>query len=576
MAEYAVEPMDSLPQMSDTALQAVNRLMADKTYRIKTGAGLLRERTDRINPDFVQYVLNDYVGHVQKCVASTRKMLPPEEQTAFYARLRDKEPMAMQVMQIARTIDVRQLSGILLRLQTNPTEVQTLHLVPFMRVLFRPLLRVYYLGSAVVARCYRSVYALVLEEFVPADPASYRMDVASAVDEWRYIFEKVIVGLYPLLLRMTSTTVMNMHDLFYTRGSLLLSWLGLDAGEILIVRNSDVLSGDKNDDILNRPVVAAAEGSNQDSVIPDDVQRGLELLENLFPEAGWERLDEKPDLCPYFQPIFQFQDGFNQLSPENPMHLTIVLLWILEQLFYGLRLIKFEPIKVISSREEPEPVEKILEDWILYLETIFEKTFVPELKEFTHQIYTQPEYHKNQYGRRLLSNMYSLMKNYFLPFYDIRMYAITRPLKDEPLAPFYLRVKNLHRVLEKYHGQITEVMETHKGQAVGAVPGVLNPWENYKFDIENPVSKRLDALCGGKQSKLRTNALLLDYTLHILSVLDWWLNDRDSFAYQSDPAMLYRETESGSKIPAFGVKPRTDITDIFLKKLKENQSSPHG
>jgi len=109
-----------------------------------------------------------------------------------------------------------------------------------------------------------------------------------------------------------------------------------------------------------------------------------------------------------------------------------------------------------------------------------------------------------------------------------------------------------------------------------SVPGVMNPWEQYKFDIANPVSRRLDAICGGKTSKIRTNAMLIHSTLMILNVLDWWINDRTSFAYQESPEYLYRVIEPGSSVPAFGVQARTDVETLFIRHLKENQfSSAH-
>lgn len=556
----------SLPRMIDTDLQAIHRLMADRQYRIKLPMGLIPSRHDRINPSFIRYSLNDQVGHLQRCVACTAKLLPPADQ-GFMQGLAQRDPLAPAVLQATCSIDVRQLSGILLRLQSQAEEIETVQMIPYVRTVFRSLLRVYYLGFPGVAQAYRTAFALALDEFLPADLAGYRIDTVAAIDEWRYIFDKLIPNLYPLLLRMTSSSLLNFHDLFYTHGSLLLAWLSLNPNSILIRRPQDVAQP-VDDQILSRPLPETAV-EDAGFALPEDVQEGLAILERLFPEAGWDRLQDYPDLCPYFQPIAQFQDGFNQLAPENPVHLTIILLWVLEQLFYGLRSIKFEPIKVISPREEAEPVEKILEEWILYQEQIFEKQFIPDLKEFTHQIYTQPEYYKNQYGRRLLSNMYSLMKNVYLPYLSIRLYAIARPAKNEALAPFYVRVRTLKRLLDRYNFQVHKILDMQSGARVGSVPGIENPWATYRFEIENPVSKRLDALCGGKQSKNRTNDLLLDWALKILAVLDWWINDRDSPAYKSDPSHLYRVVEPGSRVPAFRIKERTDVGALFARKLKE-------
>lgn len=241
--------------------------------------------------------------------------------------------------------------------------------------------------------------------------------------------------------------------------------------------------------------------------------------------------------------------------------------------FQGLRLIKFEALPPTSSKDDIEDIQSILEEWILYQELILDKNFSPELKAYTHQIYTQPNFHKAPYGRKLLSGMYTLIKNMFLPYFDVRMYGYAKLPKDDRLAPFYTRVSRLKRLLERYNEALGPWPPSLDNALDSSVPGVMNPWEPYKFDIANPLSRRLDALCGGKASKIRTNALLIHSTLMILNVLDWWINDDSSYAYHETPEYLYRTVEPGSSVPAFGVHARSDVEILFMKHLKENQFS---
>ena len=48
---------------------------------------------------------------------------------------------------------------------------------------------------------------------------------------------------------------------------------------------------------------------------------------------GFDKLDEHPDMYPYFQPLYNFDDGFNVLSPENPIQVIMVLQHIIEDCF---------------------------------------------------------------------------------------------------------------------------------------------------------------------------------------------------------------------------------------------------
>lgn len=76
---------------------------------------------------------------------------------------------------------------------------------------------------------------------------------------------------------------------------------------------------------------AAAESPGRQNLI----LQSLDILEKLFPEAGFTSLAENPDMYPYFQPLYSFPEGFNLLSPQNPLHVTIILLRIIEDFFRG-------------------------------------------------------------------------------------------------------------------------------------------------------------------------------------------------------------------------------------------------
>ena len=53
---------------------------------------------------------------------------------------------------------------------------------------------------------------------------------------------------------------------------------------------------------------------------------GVKLLEYLFPEAGWGKLQYYPDLYPYFQPLFHFPPGFELIPPGDPLHQIFILI----------------------------------------------------------------------------------------------------------------------------------------------------------------------------------------------------------------------------------------------------------
>lgn len=550
----------SLPVPDAKSLSEMNALLADKPFKIRLSPGFLKnDVTDRVNPDFLLYTLNDFIGHIQRCVANTRKILPADEGSPYYTHFPREQPIAYEALAIISAIDLRKLGTMVSDVQKRSQDMQIVHLVPLVHYLYRFLIRIYYLGAPEMARLYKAAHQWLLRELVPSDPESLKRSVTDAIEEWYYIFNTFFPAMYPLVLRMVSTKCMSISQLFYANGSTVLKWLYLEPSDILFVRG-----GQKEPE----PVSVVSEEVPSEPDIPESVAEGLSFLEALFPEAGWDSLELLPDFCPYFLPVLNFQDAFIQLAPDNPLHQTLILFWILEELFQGLRQIKFEALSQINYRDETEDINRILEDWILYQELVLDKSFSNDLKAYTHQIYTQPDFNKSPYGRKLLSTMYVTIKAVFLPHFDIRLYGGAKLVKDDRLPPFYTRVRRLQRLLERYYDSIRDSDRPSDIIADGTVPGILNPWDGYRFDIPNVVSRRLDALCGGRHSRTRTNALLIRSTLMILNVLDWWINDKESFAYRSPPDYLYRVVEPGNPVPAFGVASRTDIDVVFMKHLK--------
>jgi len=573
MSDISSVEFGNLPVPSDKDLLAMNHLMADKAYQIKASFTFMRpDKTDKVSSEFVLYILNDYLGHLQSCAASTKKMMPTTDTSDFIRGLCSDYPLAGNFFSVVYSIDIKKLSSQLTLLQKNAHDVTVSQMVPFMQILLKPLVQVYYLGISGVSKLYKLLYQYISRDLKPGKSQELMVITTAAIEEWYYVFNRIYPGLYPLVLRMCSSSMMTMSQLYYANGSRVLAWLKLKPSDILIIKEGeeDKIFISMSEAKPEPPVVEVV----QKKELSPEVKKGLQNLEKLFPEAGWNDLENMPDMCPYFQSILQLQDAFIQLAPDNPLQLTLVLYGILEELFQGLRLIKFEALPTLSTFDDNEDINIILEQWILYQETIFDKTFSTDLKAYTHQIYTQPDYNKTPYGRKLLSNLYSLIKQYYLPWFDIRLYGIVKSQKDEKLPHFYVRVSRLKRLLTRYNDAIEAAPAGSEVNPDASVPGVLDPWEMYKFDVSNPVSRRLDALCGGKHSKYKTNALLIRYTLSILNVLDWWINDKESFAYRSTPEYLYRVVEPGSATPAFGINIRTDVDELFVSHLKAGSVNP--
>ena len=139
-----------------------------------------------------------------------------------------------------------------------------------------------------------------------------------------------------------------------------------------------------------------------------------------------------------------------------------------------------------------------------------------------------------------------------------------RPNKDGSYRPLQLRVEYLKAIFSTL---ISRVEGSPKD--VSGAPNIL---EKYHFDIPNVVSKRIDVLLGGRKSKNGTNLNLLKYTLSVICVLDWWINNENSPAYEVDNEIPYRiSLEDGT--PIFSVPLRSDQNNLFIKSVKSRANA---
>ncbi len=552
---------DGLPLADEKELASIDKLLSSSQYKIKESHGLFGiKKNDFLSYDFVVDVLNDLMEHVQLFVAYVKRMIPPVQKELFFSAIKKKNTIAEGILKTTLEIDLKALSEMLGSLQASPREVPVAAIQPFLKTLYKHLICIYYLKPDYVAYCFREIYKIATESHVPADPKKFQDDIIAAIQEANYIYSKIFPLMYPLVLRMVSPVMLSERGLFYKNGSKVLAWLEVSPEKILfpLKKKSSAKEDTADDEQVEQERRIA---------VPERVTEGLKALENLFPEAGWERIIDFPysrtDFAPYFASIFKLSDVFVQLNPGHPMHFTMLLCQIILELLQGLRQIDFEGA---AFKDE---LHSIIDGWVVYKENIFDKDLGESLEAYTHQLYSQPEFEGTPYAMRLVSNMYSIIRSYFLPFFNTHLHPITK-LSQEWLPPLFKRTGLLMDMLKEY----TNIAEQKRNLA--EIEGGKKPspdeasgmFGQYQFEVPNPVSRRLDALCSIKKLHKKTNATLIKYCTLIISVLDWWINEPISPAYNAHLPILYRAKDDESAVPVFSISARTDVEQIFQDSLK--------
>lgn len=565
-----------LPIVNQKERLLFDKLMMSDEYKIKTSYGLFNfvlrftKGNDHLKKDFITYTLRKDLDHFASFIDTVKSLLLITP-ASFKEELLSSDETKYVFLRTVGNWTLKDLRYLLAKLQENVDSITVLSTFDFIKTIYSFLLRIYYLGENRIAQIFKECYE-DLGKQQNVDKKKILMLSKKAVSECNFVFEKIIKGLYPLLMRMCSKHVFEYQDFFKSQTSNILTFLGMTKYDLILpTKKNKTSKEDKTQNSEekkeNLKEEAKEETKKEEKKTANYVSMGLKVLEQLFPQAGFADLLSHPDMYPYFQPLYQFRDGMNLLSKENPLQITVVLLKITEDLLQGCRNIEFNGEAGEHYSNEEDRFTNILAEWALYREMLFEKKYCDVIKEFVNSEYSNPgEFQKSQYGLKLLTDMLWQIKYNFLPYFEFQQLILEKPKNDSPYRPLCIRTT----VLKNYFAGIVRSINNVENSQ-GNVLGVQNPWSKYRFDIQTPISKRLNVIFGAKKPEgesKATNANLLKYTFCVISVLDWWLNDKNSPAYTYDGKNLYRVSKEDGA-PEFSVALRDDQNDLFSNSIKE-------
>ena len=547
----------------------IDHLMMSSEYEIKPNYGIFNfikyfqnKGHEQVITEFCTVTLKHHIENLQSFITVIKTLIQIAP-SSYKTKIANSNEPKFKFLRMVAGWNMQGIKLAHIELQDLPQPYYVQDLIPYVKATYRLLIQVYYYGENKIPKLIKEIYTDE-NSYQDAPHEKLSLFAKEAITSWLYIQNEIVKKLYPLLMRMCSDTFESYPDFFRVKVAEILKFVGLHKYDLLLPEKpKDENGAEKVQDENSKPKAPARPTRGmKDSV----VVTGLSLLEQLFPQAGFKNLENHPDMFPYFQPLYKFADGFNVLSPENPLQVTVVLLKIVEDLFQGCRNIVFsEQVLSNSSSKITDNIANVLEEWANYRETYFERFYCEPLNDFVNQAYSQEDFENTQYGRKLLTNIMWQTQYLFLPNFKFDQLTLERPANEGKLMPLGTRTDFIRKFLTEVVAQCDAASSTR-----GPVSKVQNPWEHYRFDIQNEVSKRLDILLGAKNTSPTTNANnanLLKYTLCIISVLDWWINNPDSPAYTTSPRHIYRISEVDGR-PKFSVPERTDQNHLFVEQIK--------
>jgi hypothetical protein len=528
---------------------------------------------DRVSPWFVKVLLNKYYEKLENLVTSTRLMFPRNNKD-LSKKVRVASKMAFKVLNTIRQWKLDVVVSEIGRVQARPRSVFVKDFETILRRIYTPI---YVMGRLEFEKDVKGAYSVLYDVVIKessGEKISLQNKITEALDSYRYVCKELHRLLYPLLMKTIASNYQDYELFFYENSESYKAFLGVTAADQIIpesvtdksgldsdkfVSDDDRYGGDVEDTLSD--IEGESELSDEKKAAAGEVKaldRSIKILETLFPQAPWDRMASFPDYYPYFADVLEIKKNGELIAPEDPAQVVLVLSQVIEELLYGFRYIKFK-----DSFSKADFLRSVVENWHLAILESFEKNYIPRIAEYAHFFEHSGQNRTATYAVNIASDIHWLRRYYFFPSYNTLPPTPPSFLKKDVVA-LYPLAHTLRKDLTVCASAI-EAANRSGGSSSGAdVEGIMNPWDAYNFEVENPLSKRLNMLLGKSQ---RNNTSLIFFTLAVVTVLDNYLCDAGGVAYKANNEILFRHADQEEMKPVFWVEKKNDTYELFKKSV---------
>jgi hypothetical protein len=572
-------------------------------FEIKTSFQVLvsifhffKEPIDYVSSRFVVKRMNEYFTKIERLVTASSNLFP-KNNTKRNTQLKRANPFVYKILDTMREWNIEQIARNISELQAHPRTVKVSDFTETLKLIYKPLYVLSDLNIEHIKSAFKLVYKILYIESPMDAKEKYQDVIRNIIASVMEIRRDVQYGMYPLLMKLISSRFVPYERFFTERRRCFMAFLNVTASEQLSaseintqqIDNMDVDTLQKNNEEDNEQ--ADAEEKPEGAVVqeedPNDpkvierkakeesekaerraLEQGRSALEALFPKAGWDKLDEHPDLYPYFANVYNMKHGFELLSPTDPLQQISIMMHILDDLFIGMRYVNFGAIvgsdgKLVRLSED---MSEIANNWRMYIEDSFLKEYLPRLAEYCRMLENSEEGRTSAYAKKTLNELRWIKRLYFLPYYKFESVG-PPPFTKQDVVPIYTQTRKLRKYLTSIAMGIEQGMRAGGSAAKAPCDGIINPWETYNFQVPNPVSRRLDMMLPQER---KINATLIFFSLSAVTVLDYLINSENSWFYTNHSGPIFRSIRDEGITPIFGVDEKLDADKIFRDSLKKS------
>lgn len=573
-----------MPRLSYFERVKIDSFCAESTFGIKTPMQALisklsffRAPKDLVSPYFVKRNLDEYYKHIETLVTTVRLLLPKNNPDRA-GNLKKMSLSGYLIVDTMRQWKINLISQEIAKLQSRPRAVYVIDFQPMLREIYRPLFLLENLSIETdIEDAFNLLYKVMFLEAPTNETESERKKMYNAIASFRYIRENVRYLMYPLLMKNIAEEY-NEYDVFFTNyAEKYHRFLGVSEDEKIrpamrtAIKNLlDEENGQEgvaappgenaaiNDLIEGTPEEKAKKAEEERAELAEQKAfvRGINALEMLFPKAGWQSLNEYPDFFIYFAAILSFKKGCELISPLDPVQITLVLSVAIEEMLTGFRAMNF---RGGTSTE----IASILDEWSDTVDESFYNTYLRLVDEYTGVMQSSGGNTKTKYAMNLVNDIHWARRYYFFPLYEYKS-GMPPSFPRKGIRSMFSIVRRLRKVLTDMAAEIEQANQAGGAKVGASCPSIENPWDEIKFPVANPISKRIEVLLPNTQ---KINVSLIFFVLAAATVLDNHMNSPSSHVYSSNNKEVFRSVNNEGREPILWVDKRTDVEAIFRESL---------
>ena len=573
-------------------------------FEIKTSMQVLasifsffREPVDYVSSRFVTRRMNEYYSKIERLVTLTRNLFP-QSNIKRNNQLKRVNPFVYRILDTMRDWNIEQIASNLAGLQSHPRAVRNSDFTEILREVYKPLFILSDLNIDNLKTAFKLIYKVLYIESPMDAKEKYQNIIRNIIASFAEIRRDVQFGLYPLLMKLISDCYIPYERFFIERRFRYMAFLNVTAANQLnaadlnaqqiesvdaeTLRNAEdeeapeeteetetfeEIPEEEAEDSNDPEVIARKAREDSEKAEQKAMEQSQTALEALFPKAGWQNLEDYPDLYPYFANVYNLRYGYELISPKDPVQQVSILMHILDDLFIGMRYVNFgiiagpdgKNLKVIDE------IGEVINNWRTHIEDCFTKDYLPRLAEYCRMLENSEEARSSVYARKTMNELQWFKRLYFFPYYKFESMG-PPPFQKKDVVPIYTQIRKLRKHLTAIAMGIEQGIRAGGAAAKAPCNGVNNPWENWNFQVPNPVSRRLDMMLPAER---KINATLILFSLAVISMLDFIVNNENSWSYSDRSGPLFRSVKNEGIIPMFGVDEKLDADQIFKDSLKK-------